>query len=70
MPSLQPYQAGKVLVLTSMSVLRCYALATTAEFVADNDFREAKMASMGFSDRDGSQLQPTWEDEIKINWYW
>ncbi|CAL1153341.1 unnamed protein product [Cladocopium goreaui] len=25
----------------------CYALATTAEFVADNDFREAKMASMG-----------------------
>ena len=55
MPSLQPYQAAKVYImltrLTSMSVLRCYALATTAEFVADNDFREAKMASMGFSDR-------------------
>jgi len=30
-------------------VPRCYALATTAQFSADYDFREAKMASMGFS---------------------
>lgn len=32
---------------SAWTLMLCYALATTAEFVADNDFREAKMASMG-----------------------
>eukprot|EP00435_Cladocopium_sp_Y103_P063862 s692_g25.t1 len=32
---------------SAWTLMLCYAFATTAEFVADNDFREAKMASMG-----------------------
>ena len=32
---------------SAMTLIVCYALATTAQFAADYDFREAKMASMG-----------------------